>query len=199
MPFEHMQKQAEVARHLPPPLYVLLVQVGAYGQACGTTRIFILSSACMTLFFWLILVYEIIQLCISDKNLSVSISGDVDEAKALSRPPEDSQGTCASFICVCDGQWRLIFHVCFCLRWRKWFRRRRGATEHGLNLILSSSVHYLVARVLMLSFPVQKRRRATVGAQLDDKRKGMLRRHPLSLCVDLKCKGAWNWCTILNY
>ncbi|KAI2648599.1 hypothetical protein H4Q32_018743 [Labeo rohita] len=54
------EKQAEVARHLPPPLYVLLVQAGAYGQAC-------------------------------DKNLSVSISGDVDEAKALSRPPEDSQ------------------------------------------------------------------------------------------------------------
>lgn len=42
MPFEHMQKQAEVARHLPPPLYVLLVQVGAYGQACGKTHIFIL-------------------------------------------------------------------------------------------------------------------------------------------------------------
>lgn len=29
---------------------------------------------------------------ISDKNLTVSISGDVDEAKALSKPPEDSQG-----------------------------------------------------------------------------------------------------------
>ena len=29
----------------------------------------------------------------TDKNLSVSISGDVDEAKALSKPPEDSQGT----------------------------------------------------------------------------------------------------------
>lgn len=28
----------------------------------------------------------------SDKNLIVSISGDVDEAKALSKPPEDSQG-----------------------------------------------------------------------------------------------------------
>uniref|UniRef100_A0A8C1XMH4 THO complex 5 n=1 Tax=Cyprinus carpio TaxID=7962 RepID=A0A8C1XMH4_CYPCA len=95
IPFEHMQKQAEVARHLPPPLYVLLVQAGAYGQAC-------------------------------DKNLSVSISGDVDEAKALSRPPEDSQGTSV------------------------------GATEHSV--------------------------------QLDDKRKEMLRRHPLSLCVDLKCK-----------
>lgn len=37
MPFERMQKQAEVARHLPPPLYVLLVQASAYGQACGKT------------------------------------------------------------------------------------------------------------------------------------------------------------------
>ncbi|XP_067234934.1 THO complex subunit 5 homolog isoform X1 [Chanodichthys erythropterus] len=108
MPFEHMQKQAEVARHLPPPLYVLLVQVGAYGQAC-------------------------------DKNLSVSISGDVDEAKALSRPPDDSQ----------DDE------------------SDSDAEEEQQNT---------------------KRRRATVGAQLDDKRKGMLRRHPLSLCVDLKCK-----------
>lgn len=35
MPFERMQKRAEVARHLPPPLYVLLVQASAYGQACG--------------------------------------------------------------------------------------------------------------------------------------------------------------------
>lgn len=35
MPFERAQKQADVARHLPPPLYVLLVQASAYGQACG--------------------------------------------------------------------------------------------------------------------------------------------------------------------
>uniref|UniRef100_A0A671P601 THO complex subunit 5 homolog n=1 Tax=Sinocyclocheilus anshuiensis TaxID=1608454 RepID=A0A671P601_9TELE len=108
IPFEHMQKQAEVSRHLPPPLYVLLVQAGAYGQAC-------------------------------DKNLSVSISGDVDEAKALSRPPEDSQ----------DDE------------------SDSDAEEEQQNT---------------------KRRRATVGVQLDDKRKEMLRRHPLSLCVDLKCK-----------
>uniref|UniRef100_A0A8C1XNR3 THO complex 5 n=1 Tax=Cyprinus carpio TaxID=7962 RepID=A0A8C1XNR3_CYPCA len=107
IPFEHMQKQAEVARHLPPPLYVLLVQAGAYGQAC-------------------------------DKNLSVSISGDVDEAKALSRPPEDSQ----------DDE------------------SDSDAEEEQQNT----------------------RRRATLGVQLDDKRKEMLRRHPLSLCVDLKCK-----------
>ncbi|KAK7934063.1 hypothetical protein WMY93_004959 [Mugilogobius chulae] len=60
MPFEQTQKQTEIARHLPPPLYVLFVQANAYGQAC-------------------------------DKNLSVSINGDVDEAKALSKPPEDSQ------------------------------------------------------------------------------------------------------------
>ncbi|XP_070293188.1 THO complex subunit 5 homolog [Salvelinus sp. IW2-2015] len=60
MPFEQTQRQTEIARHLPPSLYVLLVQASAYGQAC-------------------------------DKSLSVSISGDVDEAKALSKPPEDSQ------------------------------------------------------------------------------------------------------------
>lgn len=35
---------------------------------------------------------------LSDKNLCVSISGDVDEAKALSKPPEDSQGTNSTFI-----------------------------------------------------------------------------------------------------
>ncbi|MEQ2206438.1 THO complex subunit 5 [Xenoophorus captivus] len=35
MPFEKTQKQAEIARHLPPPLYVLFVQANAYGQACG--------------------------------------------------------------------------------------------------------------------------------------------------------------------
>lgn len=35
MPFEQIQKQTEVARHLPPPLYVLFVQANAYGQACG--------------------------------------------------------------------------------------------------------------------------------------------------------------------
>lgn len=35
MPFEQIQKQTEVARHLPPPLYVLFVQANAYSQACG--------------------------------------------------------------------------------------------------------------------------------------------------------------------
>lgn len=38
--------------------------------------------------------YErLVFVVIPDKNLIVSISGDVDEAKALSKPPEDSQGT----------------------------------------------------------------------------------------------------------
>lgn len=45
MPFERVQKQAEVARHLPPPLYVLLVQASAYGQACGKTRPLALLTA----------------------------------------------------------------------------------------------------------------------------------------------------------
>ncbi|KAM9810668.1 THO complex subunit 5 homolog [Neosynchiropus ocellatus] len=60
MPYEKIQKQTEIARHLPPPLYVVFVQANAYGQAC-------------------------------DKNLTVSIIGDVEEARALSKPPEDSQ------------------------------------------------------------------------------------------------------------
>ncbi|XP_072565216.1 THO complex subunit 5 homolog isoform X2 [Paramormyrops kingsleyae] len=108
MPFEHVQKQNEVARHLPPPLYVLLVQVNAYSQAC-------------------------------DKSITVSISGDVDEAKALSKPPEDSQ----------DDE------------------SDSDAEEELQNT---------------------KRRRPTLGVQLDDKRREMLKPHPLSLCVDLKCK-----------
>ncbi|XP_058889325.1 THO complex subunit 5 homolog isoform X1 [Acipenser ruthenus] len=107
MPFEQTQKQNEVARHLPPPLYVLLVQANAYGQAC-------------------------------DKKLSVSIIGDVNEAKALSKPPEDSQ----------DDE-------------------SDSDAEEEQNT---------------------KRRRPTLGVQLDDKRKEMLKRHPLSVNVDLQCK-----------
>lgn len=108
MPYEQTQKQTEVARHLPPPLYVLFVQANAYGQAC-------------------------------DKNLLVSISGDVDEAKALSKPPDDSQ----------DDE------------------SDSDAEEEQEKT---------------------KRRRPTTGGQLDDKRREMLKRHPLSLCIDLKCK-----------
>ncbi|XP_009328133.1 PREDICTED: THO complex subunit 5 homolog [Pygoscelis adeliae] len=69
-----------------------------------------------------------------DKKLVVAIEGSVEEAKALYKPPEDSQGE---------------------LGW---------------------SCHR------------QKRRRPTLGVQLDDKRKEMLKRHPLSVTVDLKCK-----------
>uniref|UniRef100_A0A8C2WBW1 THO complex 5 n=1 Tax=Cyclopterus lumpus TaxID=8103 RepID=A0A8C2WBW1_CYCLU len=108
MPFEQAQIRTEVARHLPPPLYVLFVQANAYGQAC-------------------------------DKNLCISISGDVDEAKALSKPPEDSQ----------DDE------------------SDSDAEEEQEKT---------------------KRRRPTTGGQLDDKRREMLKRHPLSLCLDLKCK-----------
>ncbi|KAL0979310.1 hypothetical protein UPYG_G00183490 [Umbra pygmaea] len=109
MPFEQTQKQTEIARHLPPSLYVLLVQANAYGQAC-------------------------------DKSLSVSISGDVDEAKALAKPPDDSQDDDSA-----DSD----------------------AEEEQEKT---------------------KRRRPTTGGQLDDKRREMLKRHPLSLCLDLKCK-----------
>lgn len=108
MPFEQIQKQTEIARHLPPPLYVLFVQANAYGQAC-------------------------------DKNLNVSISGDVEEAKALSKPPDDSQ----------DDE------------------SDSDAEEEQEKT---------------------KRRRPTTGGQLEDKRREMLKRHPLSLSLDLKCK-----------
>uniref|UniRef100_A0A8C7LN04 THO complex subunit 5 n=1 Tax=Oncorhynchus kisutch TaxID=8019 RepID=A0A8C7LN04_ONCKI len=75
-----------------------------------------------------------------DKSLSVSISGDVDEAKALSKPPEDSQDDDSG-----DSD----------------------AEEEQDKT---------------------KRRRPTTGGQLDDKRREMLKRHPLSLCLDLRCK-----------
>uniref|UniRef100_A0A8C8JR87 THO complex 5 n=1 Tax=Oncorhynchus tshawytscha TaxID=74940 RepID=A0A8C8JR87_ONCTS len=75
-----------------------------------------------------------------DKSLSVSISGDVDEAKALSKPPEDSQDDDSG-----DSD----------------------AEEEQ----------------------EKTRRRPTTGGQLDDKRREMLKRHPLSLCLDLRCKG----------
>ncbi|XP_077378240.1 THO complex subunit 5 homolog isoform X1 [Festucalex cinctus] len=74
-----------------------------------------------------------------DKNLSVSISGDVDEAKAMSKPPEDSQDD--------DSD--------------------SDAEEEQEKT---------------------KRRRPTAGGQLDDKRREMLKRHPLSLSFDLTCK-----------
>lgn len=107
MPFDQVHKQYEIARHLPPPLYVLFVQASAYGQAC-------------------------------DKKLAVAIEGNVEEAKALCKPPEDSQ----------DDE------------------SDSDAEEEQTT----------------------KRRRSTLGVQLDDKRKEMLKRHPLSVTVDLKCK-----------
>ncbi|KYO31796.1 THO complex subunit 5-like protein [Alligator mississippiensis] len=73
-----------------------------------------------------------------DKKLSVAIEGSVEEAKALYKPPEDSQ----------DDE------------------SDSDAEEEQTT----------------------KRRRPTLGVQLDDKRKEMLKRHPLSVTVDLKCK-----------
>lgn len=88
MPFEQTQKQTEIARHLPPPLYVLFVQANAYGEACGgysgPVKLYWLEYKHRASVNWI--------LSFSDKNLIISISGDVDEAKALSKPPEDSQG-----------------------------------------------------------------------------------------------------------
>ncbi|XP_057687945.1 THO complex subunit 5 homolog [Corythoichthys intestinalis] len=74
-----------------------------------------------------------------DKNLSVTISGDVEEAKAMSKPPEDSQDD--------DSD--------------------SDAEEEQEKT---------------------KRRRPTAGGQLDDKRREMLKKHPLSLSFDLTCK-----------
>lgn len=88
MPFEQTQKQTEIARHLPPPLYVLFVQANAYSEACG-------GFSGPVKLYWIEYKHRVsVKWCISfsDKNLIVSISGDVDEAKALSKPPEDSQG-----------------------------------------------------------------------------------------------------------
>ncbi|XP_060641269.2 THO complex subunit 5 homolog [Anolis sagrei] len=73
-----------------------------------------------------------------DKKLVVAIEGNVEEAKALCKPPEDSQ----------DDE------------------SDSDAEEEQTT----------------------KRRRPTLGVQLDDKRKEMLKRHPLSVSVDLKCK-----------
>ncbi|XP_067406352.1 THO complex subunit 5 homolog [Emydura macquarii macquarii] len=73
-----------------------------------------------------------------DKKLAVAIEGSVEEAKALYKPPEDSQ----------DDE------------------SDSDAEEEQTT----------------------KRRRPTLGVQLDDKRKEMLKRHPLSVTIDLKCK-----------
>ncbi|XP_073527851.1 THO complex subunit 5 isoform X2 [Phyllobates terribilis] len=73
-----------------------------------------------------------------DKKLVVSIEGSVEEAKALFKPPEDSQ----------DDE------------------SDSDAEEEQTN----------------------KRRRPTLGVQLDDKRKEMLKRHPLCVSIIVKCK-----------
>ncbi|XP_077153003.1 THO complex subunit 5 isoform X4 [Ranitomeya variabilis] len=73
-----------------------------------------------------------------DKKLVVSIEGSVEEAKALYKPPEDSQ----------DDE------------------SDSDAEEEQTT----------------------KRRRPTLGVQLDDKRKEMLKRHPLCVSLVVKCK-----------
>ncbi|XP_042688173.1 THO complex subunit 5 homolog, partial [Centrocercus urophasianus] len=73
-----------------------------------------------------------------DKKLVVAIEGSVEEAKALYKPPEDSQDD-----------------------------------ESDSDMEEEQTT---------------KRRRPTLGVQLDDKRKEMLKRHPLSVTIDLKCK-----------
>ncbi|KAM5194386.1 THO complex subunit 5 isoform 2-T2 [Mantella aurantiaca] len=73
-----------------------------------------------------------------DKKLLVTIEGNVEEAKALYKPPEDSQ----------DDE------------------SDSDAEEEQTT----------------------KRRRPTLGVQLDDKRKEMLKKHPLSVYLVIKCK-----------
>ncbi|XP_032085602.1 THO complex subunit 5 homolog [Thamnophis elegans] len=73
-----------------------------------------------------------------DKKLAVAIEGNVDEAKALCKPPEDSQDD-----------------------------------ESDSDVEEEQTT---------------KRRRPTLGVQLDDKRKEMLKKHPLSVTINLKCK-----------
>ncbi|XP_040272615.1 THO complex subunit 5 homolog isoform X2 [Bufo bufo] len=73
-----------------------------------------------------------------DKKLVVSIEGSVEEAKALFKPPEDSQ----------DDE------------------SDSDAEEEQTT----------------------KRRRPTLGVQLDDKRKEILKRHPLCVSLIVKCK-----------
>nr|XP_033812868.1 THO complex subunit 5 homolog isoform X1 [Geotrypetes seraphini] len=119
MPFDQAHKQYEIAQHLPPPLYVLFVQASSYSQACAQMK----HSS---------------QPCRQDKKLTVTIEGSVEEAKALFKPPEDSQ----------DDE------------------SDSDAEEEQTT----------------------KRRRPTLGVQLDDKRKEMLKRHPLSVSLNLKCK-----------
>uniref|UniRef100_S4RX76 THO complex 5 n=1 Tax=Petromyzon marinus TaxID=7757 RepID=S4RX76_PETMA len=109
MPFDQTHKQADVARHLPAPLYVLFVQASAYAQAC-------------------------------DKRLCVSVEGDVDEAKALAKQTEESPDD------ESDSD------------------QEEEAPQ------------------------TTKRRRATLGVKLEDKRKQLLRRHPLCVALDISCK-----------
>ncbi|KAM4053350.1 THO complex subunit 5 isoform 2-T2 [Anomaloglossus baeobatrachus] len=119
MPFDCMHKQYEIARHLPAPLYVLFVQASAYSQACAHMKSYS-------------------QPYRQDKKLVVSIEGSVEEAKALYKPPEDSQ----------DDE------------------SDSDAEEEQTT----------------------KRRRPTLGVQLDDKRKEMLKRHPLCVSLIVRCK-----------
>ncbi|XP_066459899.1 THO complex subunit 5 homolog isoform X1 [Eleutherodactylus coqui] len=119
MPFDCMHKEYETARHLPAPLYVLFVQASAYSQACAHMK------SCS-------------QPSRQDKKLVVSIEGSVEEAKALFKPPEDSQ----------DDE------------------SDSDAEEEQTT----------------------KRRRPTLGVQLDDKRKEMLKRHPLCVSLIVKSK-----------
>lgn len=84
------------------------------------------------------------------------------------------------FQCFCSNQLKFDANCFLKLNWY--------ATMSNMHFIfLSFFLSFLC--FFLLSVLSQKRRRPTTGGQLDDKRREMLKRHPLSLCLDLKCKG----------
>ncbi|XP_056384678.1 THO complex subunit 5 homolog isoform X3 [Hyla sarda] len=95
-----------------------------------------------------------------DKKLLVSIEGSVEEAKALFKPPEDSQVQLSHAVLKYD-----IMSSC-----------------HGAPVLDDESDSDAEEE------QTTKRRRPTLGVQLDDKRKEMLKRHPLCVSLIVKCK-----------
>ncbi|XP_055996153.1 THO complex subunit 5 homolog isoform X2 [Ostrea edulis] len=109
MPFDQIREQQETARHLPPALYVLYMQISAYRQAC-------------------------------DKGLQISIIGDLQAAKAIKSSAkvveEDSDSD-------------------------------QEDQEHAKK---------------------SKRRRKTVDSRVQERKQRALKKHPLTVKLDINCK-----------
>lgn len=116
----------------------------------------------------------------SDKNLCISISGDVDEAKALSKPPEDSQGTnttlhahtwlwCAvylRFYSMLNASYFTIEMICerfvsnisnlvlISSRWWEWLRCRGGAGENGEASLPTHTEQILISTLGSVSLTI---------------------------------------------